>query len=77
MISREERDKERGVIRRGSEAWETMDSEKQTEGFRGEGGGEVDRLVMGSKEGTYCVVHRVLYTSNESLNLASETREIL
>ena len=31
-----------------------MDYEKQTEDFRGEGEGERDRLVMGSKEGTEC-----------------------
>ena len=28
--------------------------------------GEWDRPVMGIKEGTYCTVHWVLYTSNES-----------
>ena len=33
------------------------DYEKQTEGLRGEGVGEWDRPVMGSKEGTYCIVH--------------------
>ena len=32
-----------------------MDYEKQTEDFRGEGGGGWDRPVMGSKEGTYCM----------------------
>ena len=50
-----------------------MDSEKQTEGFRGEGVGEGDRLVMGSKEGTYCMAHWVLYATNEALNFASES----
>ena len=54
-----------------------MDSEKQTEGFRGERVREWDRLVMGSKEGTYCMVHWVLYTTNESSNLASGTRDVL
>ena len=43
-----------------------MDYEKQTEDFRGEGVGEWDRLVMGSKEGTYCMVPWVLYATNES-----------
>ena len=43
-----------------------MDSGKQTEGFRGEGGvGDWDRPVIGIKEGTYCMVHWVLYSSNE------------
>ena len=45
-----------------------MDSEKQTEGFRGEVVGGWDRLVMGSKGGTYCMAHWVLYVTNESLN---------
>ena len=54
-----------------------MDSEKQTEGFRGEEVGEWDRLVMGSKEGTYCMVHWVLYTTNQSSNCTSETRDVL
>ena len=34
----------------------------------GRGEGDWDRLVMGSKEGTYCMVHWVLYATNESLN---------
>ena len=34
----------------------------------GRGVGEWDRLVMGSKEGTYCMVHWVLYATNESWN---------
>ena len=47
-----------------------MDYEKKTEDFRG-GLGEWDSLVMGSKEGTYCMVHWVLYASNESWNFTS------
>ena len=43
----------------------------------GRGVGEWDRLVMGSKEGTYCMVHWVLYTTNESSNFTSETRDVL
>ena len=51
-----------------------MDSEKQTEDFGGVG--EWDRLVMGSKESTYCMGHWVLYASNESSNFTSETRDV-
>ena len=54
-----------------------MDYEKQTEGLRGEGGGGWASPVMGSKEGTYCMVHWVLYATNESSKLASETRDVL
>ena len=52
-----------------------MDSGKQTEGFAG--WGEWDRLVMGIKEGTYCMVHWVLYETNESWNFTSKTRDVL
>ena len=31
----------------------------------GRGLGDWDRLVMGSQEGTYCMVHWVLYANNE------------
>ena len=41
------------------------------------GMGEWDRLVMGSKEGTYCMVHWVLYATNESWNFTSKTRDVL
>ena len=54
-----------------------MDSGKQTGGFRGERGGEWDRLVMGAKEGTYCMMHWVLYATNETSNFTSETRDVL
>ena len=47
---------------------ETMDSGKQTEGFRGEGVVKQDRLLMGSGVGTYCMVHWVLYATNEVSN---------
>ena len=43
----------------------------------GRGWGNWDRLVMGNKEGTYCMVHRVLYATNESLNFTSENRDVL
>ena len=40
-------------------------------------GGEWDRLVMVSKEGTYCMVHWVLYENNEASNFASESGDVL
>ena len=43
----------------------------------GRGGEEGDRPVMGSKEGTYCMVHWVLHTTNESLNVTSESGDVL
>ena len=39
--------------------------------------GDWDRLVMGIKEGTYCMVHCVLYANNESWNIASKTGDVL
>ena len=39
--------------------------------------GEWDRLVMGSKEGMYCMVHWELYATNESLNFTSEAGGVL
>ena len=33
--------------------------------------------VMGIKEGTYCMVHWVLYTANESWNTTLETKHIV
>ena len=49
----------------------------ETEGFRGVGLGDWDRLVMGIKEGTYCMVRWVLYARNESWNFTSNTRDVL
>ena len=43
----------------------------------GRGVGEWDRLVMGSKEGRYCLVHWVLYATNEPSNFTPETRDVL
>ena len=40
----------------------------------GRGVGEWSRPVMGRKQGTYCMVHWVLYTSNESSTFTLETR---
>ena len=51
-----------------------MDSGKQTERFRH---GEWDRLVMGIKEGRYCMVHWVLYANNDPWNITSKTKDIL
>ena len=45
--------------------------------LEGKGIGEWDRPVMGIKEGTYCMVHWVLYASNESWNFTSKTRDVL
>ena len=39
--------------------------------------GEWDRLVMGSKEGMYCMVHWLLYVTNEASNFTSETGDVL
>ena len=35
--------------------------------------GDWNRLVMGIKEDTYCMVHWVLYATNEASNFASES----
>ena len=42
----------------------------------GRGVGEWDRLVMGSKEGTYCMKHWVLYANKEAWNTTSKTRDV-
>ena len=39
--------------------------------------GEWDRLVMGSREGTYCMVHWVLYATNGASNFTSEAGDVL
>ena len=41
------------------------------------GVGEWDRLVMGNKEGTYCIVRWVLDATNESWNFTSKIRDVL
>ena len=56
---------------------ESMASGKQTEGLRGERVGEWDRLVMGSKDGMYCMVYWVLYATNEASNFALESGDVL
>ena len=43
----------------------------------GRGVAEWDRLGMGSKEGTYCMVHWVLYATNEASNFTSESGDVL
>ena len=61
-----------GGIGGGDEPWGTMDSEKQTEGSRGEGVGG-----MGIKEGTYWMEHWVLYANNESWNTTSKNNDVM
>ena len=41
------------------------------------GVGDQDRPVMGIKEVTCCMVHWVLYASNESWNITSKTKDVL
>ena len=36
-----------------------------------------DNQVMGSKEGTYCMVHWVLYATNEASKFALESGDVL
>ena len=55
----------KGGKQKGSEPQETMDSGKQTEGFRGRGLWDWDRPVMGIKEGTYCLEHGALDVTRE------------
>ena len=43
----------------------------------GRGMGEWDRLVMGGGESTYCMVHWVLYATNESSSFTSEVGDVL
>ena len=54
--------------------WTMRNKLRATEG---RGVGQWDRPVMGSKEGTYCMVHWVLYTTNESSSLTSKTGDVL
>ena len=46
-------------------------------GSEGRERGEWDRLVMGSKEGTHCMVHWVLYSTNEALNFTSKSGDVV
>ena len=43
----------------------------------GRGVREWDRLMMGSKEGKFCMVPCVLHATNESSNFTSKTRDVL
>ena len=43
----------------------------------GRGVGDWDTPVMGSKEGLYCMVQWVLYTTNEASNFTSESGDVL
>ena len=42
----------------------------------GRGVGEWDRLVMRRNEGSYCMVHWVLYATNELLKFTSEPGDV-
>ena len=42
-----------------------MDSEKQSEGFEGAGGGSLGYQVVGIMEGMDCMEHWVWYKNNE------------
>ena len=53
----------------------TMRNKVRTSEARGVG--EWDRLVMGSKEGTYCMARWVLHASKESSNFTSESGDVL
>ena len=39
--------------------------------------GDWHRPVTGIREGTYCMVHWVLYANNESWNTTSKTNDVL
>ena len=39
--------------------------------------GEWDRLVIRGGEGTYCMLHYVLYATNEPSNFTSKTRAVM
>lgn len=60
------------IVSRGS-----MDSGKQTEGFRGEGSGGMVSLATGIKEGTDGNEHWVLYANHKSLNTMPTTNDVL
>ena len=59
-----EKRSELGEIRGGDKPWETVDSEKQTEGLGGGWVGGVS-LVVGIMEGTYYMEHWVWCINNE------------
>ena len=50
---------------------------KKLRALEGLGVGDWDRPMMFIKEGTYCMVHWVLYANNESWNIASKTGGVL
>ena len=54
-----------------------MDSGKKLRASEGRRVAEWDRLVMGSKADTYCMVHWVLYATNETSNFALESGDVL
>ena len=60
---------ELGEIVGEDKPWETVDSEKQTEGFGRKGVGSWVSLVVGIMEGTYCMEHWVWCINNEIWNI--------
>ena len=58
----------RGEGNWGTLEGETVDSEKQFEGFGGAGSGRLVSLVVGIMEGTYCMEHWVWCINNEFWN---------
>ena len=54
--------------------WTIRNKLRASEGM---GVGEWDRLVMGGKEGTYCMVHWVLYATNGASNFTSDSGDVL
>ena len=70
-----ERRSKLGEIGGGDEAQETVDSEKQTEGFGGEGCRGWVSLFVGIMEGMYCMEHWMWYINNEFWN--TEKNKIL
>ena len=51
--------------------------ENKLRASEGRGVGAWDRLVMDIKKGTYCMVHWVLCSSNESWKFTSKTSDVL
>ena len=51
--------------------------ENSLRALEGNGVGDWNRPVMGIKEGTYSMVHWVLYINNESRDTKSKTNDVL
>ena len=57
------------------ERWWTLGNKLRAPEERGLG--DWERPVLGIKEGMYCMEHWVLYTNNESRNIAAKTGDVL